>query len=88
MTAIFFAIIDQLINSTVMSAIGSFILVAVLFGIWRAVLGKDELLATMKVIEAMIWGRSLDKENWDKGEKLPKVKIKWKIKKELKKEKK
>lgn len=47
-------------------------------GIFRLIKNREAFMTNIKVLESMIWGKPLDKDQWEKGEmKNHKVKIIW-----------
>lgn len=47
-------------------------------GVYRLIKNREVFMTNLKMLEAMIWGKPLDKEDWQKGEmKNHKVKIIW-----------
>ena len=52
-----------------------------LFVAYRIITRWRDFKLAMQTIESKLWGKPLEKQFWSKGEKLPKVKIRWKVKK-------
>ena len=69
------------INLTGSYGIWGLIIGLLLFSGWRCWRMREHIVAYMRYIETMIWGKPLEKEYWKKGElKKKKVKIVWKRK--------
>ncbi len=52
--------------------------IIVAYALYRLWLFRDHVINTMRTIEMMIWGRPLDKEEWDKGELRKTKAFEWK----------